>query len=260
MAVENVAEVIKALYSNIPWTLSLIGIIKSKKYENLIYDKHKHFIAVKNQWNEWICYIESKEYLEHLLQIMIKYLIDNRIIIFAKENIFTDLKDENGRIIYCIEDYMYYVSGSQQAYTYNLATERDIPLLSIQQADYCKEEVGWKTYHIDSSKYQEVYLHKIKNGKIFLDNSGQYAKVEISDIYNHYGRISAVYTIPSKRRQGLSMQCLRGALTWAEENGITLCLNVSQENTPAVEMYHKLGFRRNGAVLYMKRVDVKDNS
>lgn len=253
MAVENVAEVIEALYPNVPWTLSLIGILKSNNYENLIYDKNKHFIAVKNQWNEWICYIESKEYLEQLLQIMVKYLNDNRIIIFAKENIFTDLKDEKGEIIYRIEDFMYYVSGSQQGYTYNLATERDILLLSVQQADYCKEEVGWEAYHIDSSKYQEVYHHKIKNGKIFLDDSGRYSKVEVSDIYKHYGRISAVYTIPSKRRQGLSIQCLRGALTWAEENGITLCLNVRKENTPVVEMYHRLGFRRNGAVLYMKR-------
>jgi GNAT superfamily N-acetyltransferase len=55
--------------------------------------------------------------------------------------------------------------------------------------------------------------------------------------------INLVATRPSARRQGLSAACLQAILHWARQRGTSgACLQVLATNTPAIQLYRKLGF------------------
>lgn len=250
---DNLKELKTFLCARIPWTVDLLGILKNNQYEEIVYEEKHHYVGIKNLWNEWICYIESKEFVDYFWENMKERLNDCRIIVFAKKDIFKNLKIKDKSVTYEIEDFMCCTPDSNLKANYYLAKEEDIPILSSMQADYCMEEVGWKNYHIDSKMYQEIYTKKIGNTKIFLDSSHKYSKAEVTNIVGCYGKINAVYTTIDKRRQGLSSECIRGVLSWASSNNIKLCLNVRANNYSALTIYSRYGFYKNGFVLYMKK-------
>ena len=60
----------------------------------------------------------------------------------------------------------------------------------------------------------------------------------------------ALYSIavkPSHRRQGLARTLFNAGVSWARESGKSRCvLEVRVSNTGAIQLYEKLGFRRDG--------------
>jgi tRNA threonylcarbamoyladenosine biosynthesis protein TsaB len=60
----------------------------------------------------------------------------------------------------------------------------------------------------------------------------------------------ALYSIavkPSHRRQGLAQILFNAGAAWAREVGKTRCLlEVRVSNTSAIQLYEKLGFKRDG--------------
>ena len=250
---ENMQKINSALRSNVPWSLSLIGLLKDNKCEQIVCEKNCNYIALKNSWHEWLCYIDSKFYLNEFLCDMLSELDDNRIIIYAKEDLFDNLVFDDEKIKYEVEDFMCCTRFIQGDSKYYIAQTEDIPIISLMQTRYCIEEVGWKYYHLDINSYQKLYSQRLIDGKVFMDRSHMYSKVEVTDIFEQYGKINSVYTIFNQRGQGLATECLRGVLSWASDNRIKLCLNVRKDNDLAKKLYLKMGFRKNGAVLYLKK-------
>jgi N-acetylglutamate synthase len=73
--------------------------------------------------------------------------------------------------------------------------------------------------------------------------SGSIDAVAKGAIHDGIVCINLVATRPSSRRQGLSAACLQSLFHWARERGATgSCLQVLAANTPAIQLYRKLGF------------------
>lgn len=250
---EFMQKINAVLRSNIPWSLSLIGLLEHNKCEQILCEKNYNYIALKNNWHEWICYIDSKLYLHDFLRDMWGELDGNRIILYAKEDMFELLFFKDERIKCEIEDFMCCTKFMPDESNYYIAQNTDIPAISFMQTRYCIEEIGWKYYHLDFDSYQKLYPQRLKDGKVFMDSLHMYSKVEVTDIYEKYGKINSVYTILSQRGKGLATECLRGVLNWASDNGIKLCLNVRRDNDFAKRLYKKVGFRKKGTVLYLKK-------
>jgi ribosomal protein S18 acetylase RimI-like enzyme len=58
--------------------------------------------------------------------------------------------------------------------------------------------------------------------------------------------VNSVVTDPAFRRQGLGRKAVSAVLAWAKEHqgAAGACLAVVADNTPAIALYHSLGFRR----------------
>ncbi len=58
--------------------------------------------------------------------------------------------------------------------------------------------------------------------------------------------VNSVVTDPAFRRQGLARRAVSGVLAWAQGRceATGACLAVVADNTPAIALYHSLGFRR----------------
>jgi len=58
------------------------------------------------------------------------------------------------------------------------------------------------------------------------------------------GAIGNVYTLPSFRGQGLARACTSAVCKELIAQGLTTVLNVGTDNTPAIELYRRLGFEQ----------------
>lgn len=253
----NMYEVEKFLFNNLPYSISVLEEWeKNKQQLSLrIVCKQSHYIAVRNERFEWLCYVESSDYLDELLeQMRMKAKKKNyRIIVYSKEMIkIEDLKVKNIDYHIWLENFMVCKLAQEGVGVLVSATKGDINELARLQRDYCLEEINWSHYHTSLDTYKEEYKKKIQTGIIFLEGSPIKAKVELSPIYGRYSKVNSVYTKPDFRKQGLSAKCINQALIWAAKRSIMLCLNVREDNASAIHVYKKAGFSKEGVALYMK--------
>lgn len=65
-----------------------------------------------------------------------------------------------------------------------------------------------------------------------------------------YPHIFLLYVVPDCRRQGLGTALMQHAESWAAQQGYRqLGLNVFVENTPALSLYKRLGYRSQSLIL-----------
>lgn len=155
--------------------------------------------------------------------------------------------------------------GGQHLYSVNLETlipaaepvalraaelEELLQVVRIDRA-MVSEELGFDPFIGDMESYREGWRRRIRERRAWvvgpLGGRLQF-KLEQSAICEWGTQISGVYTAPLERRKGLgylamSQMCQRALL---ELPHVTLYVNGA--NTPAINLYHKLGFVRAGTV------------
>ena len=159
---------------------------------------------------------------------------------------------------------------------YEVATPTDLMLCDItgaqfKSSDDCKIEyifsstteswlpVFFKVHEINDEHDQDVYTRMLS--KILVDTiyctlmyDGKPAACSSAAIENGYMLLQNVVVLPELRGQGLGKKVCSAILEKAYEAGAQHSfLQVVQTNTPAVNMYKRLGFEKLYSYWYMKK-------
>lgn len=132
--------------------------------------------------------------------------------------------------------------------TARFSTLRDLEQLVPACAAMHKEEVGIDPLERDAGGYGERIRELVeKKRSIVLTVNGQLAsKCEFSAVTATAVQLMGVWTHPSFRRQGLSLQLLRETCGHLARRSRTVTLFVNDFNVPAIALYESLGFHRIG--------------
>lgn len=241
---------LQILEKNLPWSLSILSLIKSKDYISIFRSGVAGNIGILNKFNEWIVFTSNINELKTILEYINSFNIKFRVIIFSKQYLDIPRVYRINEIHF--EDLMYMEGkASEKDPGVRLATEQDIETLASLQSKYCNEEITWKYYHKDIPALKIEYTNYIKNKDIFVIGEPAHSKVEITLRYGDNIKIGRIYTENVFRRKGFGSACLRGVINWCSYNGLSLSLNVRRKNIGARQMYEKSGFQSIGQVIYL---------
>ncbi|MEQ1752680.1 MAG: GNAT family N-acetyltransferase [Micropepsaceae bacterium] len=94
----------------------------------------------------------------------------------------------------------------------------------------------------------EKILHQLSLPAVFAATRGKEGRIDAvakGAIHDAIVCLNLVATRSDQRRKGLSAICVTSILDWARGNGARgACLQVVAANTPAINLYQKLGFTR----------------
>ena len=120
-------------------------------------------------------------------------------------------------------------------------------LLPLQIA-YEKEEVVWQDDQLNENVTRLSFLHALKTQQIFvLSKGGAYiAKAGTNALGKKYAQLGGIYTVPSERGKGYADCLVRHVITKLHEQGKRAVLFAKPENTSALRLYEKCGFKKIG--------------
>ena len=127
-------------------------------------------------------------------------------------------------------------------------TEHDMEILHPLQKDYMKEEVAVPGRAITDAEVDISLRQILKNQLCFvLTVDGDIvAKANTNAIGINCVQIGGVYTHPLYRRNGYAGALVQALSNRAIRSGKRPVLFVKEKNTPAFNLYRKLGFEENG--------------
>ena len=128
------------------------------------------------------------------------------------------------------------------------ATARDLEQLVPACAAMHKEEVGIDPMQRDALGYRERVRELVekKRSVIRIVDGRIVSKCEYSAVTGEAVQLMGVWTHPSYRRRGLSLELLREVCGHLSRKGKTVTLFVNDFNRPAIALYEALGFHRIG--------------
>ncbi len=127
-------------------------------------------------------------------------------------------------------------------------TEHDMEILHPLQKDYMKEEVAVPGRSLTDAEVDISLRQILKNQLCFaLTVDGDIvAKANTNAIGINCVQIGGVYTHPLYRRNGYAGALVQALSNRAIRSGKRPVLFVKEKNTPAFNLYRKLGFEENG--------------
>ena len=127
-------------------------------------------------------------------------------------------------------------------------TEHDMELLHPLQKDYMKDEVAVPGRQLTDAEVDITLRQILKNQLCFslLCDGEPVAKANTNAIGINCVQIGGVYTHPLYRRNGYAGALVQALCNRATQGGRKPVLFVKEKNTPAFNLYRKLGFEECG--------------
>ncbi len=127
-------------------------------------------------------------------------------------------------------------------------TEHDMELLHPLQKDYMKDEVAVPGRQLTDAEVDITLRQILKNQLCFslLCDGEPVAKANTNAIGINCVQIGGVYTHPLYRRNGYAGALVQALCNRATQGGRKPVLFVKEKNTPAFNLYQKLGFEECG--------------
>ncbi|SFI38226.1 FR47-like protein [Treponema bryantii] len=127
-------------------------------------------------------------------------------------------------------------------------TEHDLELLHPLQKDYMKDEVAVPGRQLTDAEVDITLRQILKNQLCFslLCDGEPVAKANTNAIGINCVQIGGVYTHPLYRRNGYAGALVQALCNRATQGGRKPVLFVKEKNTPAFNLYRKLGFEECG--------------
>jgi hypothetical protein len=109
------------------------------------------------------------------------------------------------------------------------------------------EEIQMDPLRDHRASYLRLIARRIQLQRYYvLEDEGEIKfQVHLNAITPDAGQVTGVYTPPQFRRQGWALQGMADFCKLALERAPRLCLFVNDFNTPAINLYEALGFRRD---------------
>lgn len=110
-----------------------------------------------------------------------------------------------------------------------------------------KEDLGEDPLRADAEAYVRHVGIRIASGRVHVvDEGGRIRfKVDLGTLCVHGAQLEGVYTVPEARGQGVATRALAALCGQLLETLPRVTLHVREDNTPAVALYERLGFRRS---------------
>lgn len=127
------------------------------------------------------------------------------------------------------------------------ALDDEVEEVARAQASMTEEDLLIPRHRIDMKRLREISARRIKAGKVWVISEGKEVifKTEESARADDGILVGGVYTHPDHRRKSLAT---RGIASWARklfDEGLDLiALHVNSDNTAAITVYERIGFRR----------------
>jgi GNAT superfamily N-acetyltransferase len=137
------------------------------------------------------------------------------------------------------------LSGGEEIFR---CTEHDMELLHPLQKDYMKDEVAVPGRQLTDAEVDITLRQILKNQLCFslLCDGEPVAKANTNAIGINCVQIGGVYTHPLYRRNGYAGALVQALCNRATQGGRKPVLFVKEKNTPAFNLYRKLGFEECG--------------
>lgn len=145
---------------------------------------------------------------------------------------------------------------STKRYAYRLKIENKYDIEQFQFTIGKEEDLEFIFYNLSNSFHplagcllpKEKLREKINNSQVLLMIKEEhiYGIVEFTKVKN-IGIIDHILVVEEFRNQGYSLDLIKGFINFMKENGIIFIdLWVNEENSPAIKMYEKAGFKFKG--------------
>jgi len=116
------------------------------------------------------------------------------------------------------------------------------------------EDEGWLTYNRSASDERRNVknVRRDPNAAVFVAETpagvvGRLSIARDNGAYSHHVAELGLMVAGAQRRRGIGTALIEEALKWARGSGITKVeLHVFPHNEPAIALYRKLGFRKEG--------------
>ena len=124
------------------------------------------------------------------------------------------------------------------------ATPDDIQLVHDSGARLRAEELEEDPRTIDPAAYRRRVEEECRDGHtwLWIDAEGLCFRASLSALTPDAAQISGVYTPPHRRNRGFAQRGLAELCTRLFPLSRSACLFVNRGNTPALAVYHRLGF------------------
>ena len=137
------------------------------------------------------------------------------------------------------------VELSEEVSGLRLAMPEDVEAILPIHAQMAFEESGVNPLETDPEGFRQRYLRRIQKQRswVRIDSGNVVFKAEVVSETPHVAYLEGVWVNPDNRSQGQGTNCVLQLSKHLLSRSESVCLFVNEDNTPALRLYERIGFK-----------------